>query len=38
MYITVDDIKNEISLDYPTDNKNGKKSRPNSRLLRLQFL
>ena len=23
MYITVDDIKNEISLDYPIDNKNG---------------
>ena len=25
MYITVDDIKNEISLDYPIDNKNGDK-------------
>ena len=25
MYITVDDIKNEISLDYPTDNRNGDK-------------
>ena len=25
MYITVDDIKNEISLDYPTDNRNGNK-------------
>ena len=25
MYITVDDIKNEISLDYPIDNKNGNK-------------
>ena len=23
MYITVDDIKNEISLYYPTDNRNG---------------
>ena len=39
MYITVDDIKNEVSLDYPIDNRNGnKKSRPNSHLLRLQFL
>ena len=39
MYITADDIKNEISLDYPIDNRNGdKKSRPNSRLLHLQFL
>ena len=25
MYITVDDIKNEISLDYPIDNRNGNK-------------
>ena len=25
MYITVNDIKNEISLDYPIDNRNGKK-------------
>ena len=25
MYITVDDIKNEIFLDYPTDNRNGDK-------------
>ena len=25
MYITVDDIKNEISLEYPIDNKNGNK-------------
>ena len=25
MYITVDDIKNEISLDYPINNKNGNK-------------
>ena len=23
MYITVDDIKNEVSLDYPFDNRNG---------------
>ena len=23
MYITVNDIKNEISLDYPIDNRNG---------------
>ena len=23
MYITVDDIKNEISLEYPIDNRNG---------------
>ena len=26
MYITVDDIKNEISLDYPIDNRNGDKT------------
>ena len=26
MYITVDDIKNEISLDYPIDNRNGNKN------------
>ena len=26
MYITVDDIKNEISLDYPIDNRNGDKN------------
>ena len=38
MYITVDDIKNEISLDYPIDNRNGNKSRPNLCLLHLQFL
>ena len=25
MYITVDDIKNEISPDYPIDNRNGDK-------------
>ena len=25
MYITVDDIKNEISLDYPIDKRNGDK-------------
>ena len=25
MYITVDDIKNEVSLYYPIDNKNGNK-------------
>ena len=25
MYITVDDIKHEISLDYPTDYRNGNK-------------
>ena len=25
MYIPVDDIKNEISFDYPTDNRNGNK-------------
>ena len=25
MYITVDDINNEISLDYPIDNRNGNK-------------
>ena len=25
MYITVDDIKNEISLDHPIDNRNGNK-------------
>ena len=25
MYITVDDVKNEISLDYPIDNRNGDK-------------
>ena len=35
MYITVDDIKNEISLDYPIDNRNGDKK---VGLLCLQFL
>ena len=35
MYITVDDIKNEISLDYPIDNRNGDKK---VGLIRLQFL
>ena len=25
MYITVDDIKNEISIEYPIDNRNGNK-------------
>ena len=25
MYISVDDIKNEISFDYPIDNRNGNK-------------
>ena len=25
MYVTVDDIKNEISLEYPIDNRNGNK-------------
>ena len=25
MYITVDDVKNEISLEYPIDNRNGDK-------------
>ena len=25
MYVTVDDIKNEISFDYPIDNRNGNK-------------
>ena len=38
MYITVDDIKNEISFYYPIDKEMGIKSMPNSRLLRLQFL
>ena len=35
MYITVDDIKNEISFYHPVDNRNGNK---NLHLLRLQFL
>ena len=39
MYITVDDIKHEVSLYYPIDNRNGdKKSRTNPCLLCLQFL
>ena len=39
MYITADDIKHEVSLYYPIDNRNGNKmSRPNSCSLRLQFL
>ena len=39
MYITVDDIKNEISLDYPIDNRKGdKKVGLIPCLLRLQFL
>ena len=35
MYITVDDIKNEISLDYPIDNRNGDKKRG---LIRAYFV
>ena len=35
MYITVDDIKNEISLDYPIDNRNGDK---NVGLIRAYFV
>ena len=35
MYITVDDIKNEISLKYPIDNRNGNK---NVGLIRAYFL
>ena len=35
MYITVDDIKNEISLDYPIDNRNGNK---NVGLIRAYFV
>ena len=35
MYITVDDIKNEISLDYPIDNRNGNKK---VGLIRAYFL
>ena len=39
MYITVDNIENEISFYHPFDNRNGdKKGRPNSHLLRFQFL
>ena len=35
MYITADDIKNEISLKYPIDNRNGNKK---VGLIHLQFL
>ena len=35
MYITVNDIKNEISLDYPNDNRNGNK---NVGLIRAYFV
>ena len=35
MYITADDIKNEISLDYPIDNRNGDK---NVGLIRAYFV
>ena len=35
MYITVDDIKNEITLDYPIDNRNGDK---NVGLIRAYFV
>ena len=35
MYITVDDIKNEITLDYPIDNRNGDK---NVGLIRAYFI
>ena len=35
MYITVDDIKNEISLEYPIDNRNGNK---NVGLIRAYFV
>ena len=35
MYITVDDIKNEISLYYPTDNRNGNKK---VQLIRAYFV
>ena len=39
MYITVDDIKNEIFFYDPFDNRNGDlKSRTNSHLLCFQFL
>ena len=38
MYITADDIKHEVSIYYLIDNRNANKSRPNSRLLHLQFL
>ena len=35
MYITVDDIKDEISLDYPIDNRNGNKK---TGLIRAYFV
>ena len=35
MYITADDIKNEISLYYPTDNRNGNKK---AGLIRAYFV
>ena len=35
MYITVDDIKNEISLEYPIDNRNGNKK---AGLIRTYFV
>ena len=35
MYITVDNIKNEISFDYPIDNRNGSK---NGGLIRAYFV
>ena len=35
MYITVDDIKNEISFDYTIDNRNGNKK---LRLIRAYFV
>ena len=35
MYITVDDIKNEISLYYPIDNRSGNK---NAGLIRAYFV
>ena len=39
MYITANDIKHEVSLYYPTDNRNGdKKSRTSLCLLRLHLL
>ena len=35
MYITIDNIKNEISLEYPIDNRNGNK---NVGLIRAYFV
>ena len=37
MYITADDIKNEISLDYPIDNRNGDKKVGLIRLILTSF-